>query len=514
MNAEAHSGYYPVTLGNAFRAAAARVPQKTALHFEGQSWTYEELATRIRQVANSIGHFQLKRGDRVALITGNCPEYFEIVIGLADAGIVVATLNPHLTAHELGMILADCQPRLVIATPGICDDVEALGGGYRTLRLGSEYQALIAGAGTADIAYADNDEADTFSISYTSGTTGRPKGVLLSHRSRVLTAVASAGVYRCFGQDDYFLGFSPLFHGAGFAFAVTNLLMGGTLELMPRFDAAVVLERLAHSGATGMFVVPTMMRRLLDAIEALPPGAFRHSLTGIISNATACPQIIKERATQIFGPGLFNESYGSTEGGVVTNIGPADLLRKPGSVGTPFALTEIEIRNSEGRAVGPGEVGQLFSRSPYLFNGYLNRPEDTASTLVDGWVSVGDLAIRDEEGHISIVGRAHDMIISGGVNVIPLEIEDVIAAVPGVVETAVVGIADPEWGETVQAFVVGNAAEDLITSICRAKLAPYKRPKKIHYVSELPRNAAGKVLKTALKQRLRDDLPVLAAGNG
>lgn len=476
-----------LTVGEALRAAARRDPEKVAACLGDAALTYRALEQRTAQVANALSNKGFAPGARVAVIAPTCLEYFELVAGISDAGLIAVTLAPNLTTAELDDILHDSAPDLVIRGT----DLDPRG--LPSIRLGDEYETWIARAADR-FEPADPDEHASFAASYTSGTTGRPKAVLLSHRSRVLTAVAAAAEYGCFGPNDRFLAMTPLHHGAGLAYALANLLLGGTVELMPRFDAKSAMARIGSGEVTGTFVVPTMLQRMLDA------GGGAGRLKSIICNATSCPQPLKERAIEGLGDGLLHESYGATELGIVSNIRPPDLRRKPDSVGRTFPLVEVELRGEDERPVPEGEVGELFCRSPYLFNGYFNLPDETGDTLADGWGSVGDLAARDQDGFIAIVGRKKDMIISGGINVYPSEIEALLARVPGVIEVAAVGLPDSEWGERIHAFVVGEASETAILASAAQALSPHKRPQSVSFLPELPRNASGKVLKRALKE--------------
>lgn len=500
-------GYQPMTIGRGIRSAAARVPERIAIAADTGKLSYRELVQRIARVAN-LGRerFALAPGDRVALIAPNCLEYAELVAGLSDIGAIVATLSPRLTPAELSDIFEDCTPRLIIVhsdctdriDPDWCRDVPML-------VIDHGYEALLARASDTGPRVVV-DETDPFALAYTSGTTGRPKGVLLSHRSRAITFASMAAEYRCFGPDDNFLALAPLCHGAGFVFACAALHFGGTTTLFSSNDPEALLDSIGTRDITGIFMVPTHFARLFDLPQSRLDASRDHGLHTIISNAAALPQRFKEAAIDQFGPGLLHETYGSTEGGIVTNIRPADLLRKPGSVGLPFPQMEIEIRNDDGTIAPAGEAGELFCRGPTLFAGYWNRPSETAETLVDGWVTVGDMAVRDSDGFVSIVDRKKDMIVTGGMNVYPSEVEAVIAHHPDVGEVAVVGTPNREWGESLHAFVVARAgavgdAEAIIAS-CRNRLAGYKVPRAITFIAELPRNPGGKILKSALRERV------------
>ena len=500
-------GYQPMTIGRGIRAAAARGRDKAAIVNGGRRLTYSELVRRMARVANMAReHLGLRAGDRVALVAPNCLEYIELVAGFSDTGVIVATLNPHLTASELRDILADCEPRAAIVHPACAELIdEGAFSGLPVIVLGADYEALLTRA-SERLVTSEAAETDPFALAYTSGTTGQPKGVLLSHRSRAITFMAMAAEYRCFGVDDHFLALAPMCHGAGFVFACAALFFGGTTSLFPAGDPLAILDRLGQRDVTGVFMVPTQFARLFDLADAALDARRAHRLTAIISNAAALPQAMKERAIGQFGPGLLHETYGSTEGGIVTNIRPSELLARPGSVGLPFPGVEVALRLEDGSDASPGEPGELYSCSPTSFSGYWRRPDETDRAIFGNWVTVGDVAVADADGFLTIVDRKKDMIVTGGINVYPREVENVIAALPGVREAAVVGRPDAEWGEKLHAFVVpatGAAIEPArIIAECRAKLAGFKVPRDVSLIDELPRNSGGKVLKSQLRAGL------------
>jgi long-chain acyl-CoA synthetase len=283
------------------------------------------------------------------------------------------------------------------------------------------------------------------------------------------------------------------------------VFFGGYVEVLPKFDPERVLAALGAGEFTGTFMVPThyqtvfgLEKSVLDRYRGTTP-----ALKAIISNASALPQAVKEKIVAYWGEGLLHETYGSTEGGIVTNLRPEDQLTRIQCVGLPFSVNRVRLLGEDGEEVGTDEVGELYSSSPFLFNGYYQRPEDTAACMRDGWVSVGDLARRDEDGYLYIVDRKKDMVISGGLNIYPREIEERLHQHPGVLEAAVIGVPDERWGERLCAFVVPRDAArvdgEALEQFCREAMAAYKVPREYRFIGALPRNASGKVLKKELR---------------
>jgi long-chain acyl-CoA synthetase len=319
-------------------------------------------------------------------------------------------------------------------------------------------------------------EWGTFTIPYTSGTTGRPKGVLVGHRSRILTLFGMAVEYGCFGPDDRFLAIAPMCHGAGMIFSLAPVFFGGHCEVMERFEPEAVIAALKASAITGFFGVPTHFHHIMALEKPLLDRHRAAALRTIISNAAPLAQAMKEKLVSHFGAGLLH-----------------------------FPVTLVEIRREDGALCTPDEVGELFSTSPYLFNGYFRRPKETAEAWREGWVTVGDMARRDAEGHVYIVDRKKDMVISGGVNIYPREIEEVLFQHPEIAEAAVVGVPDEQWGERLKAFVVRRSGAGLsaqaVLDFCEGRISRMKIPKEVVFIDQIPRNASGKVLKTALRAR-------------
>ncbi|MBL8202276.1 MAG: AMP-binding protein [Chromatiales bacterium] len=496
-----------LSLAGGIRAAMHRAPDKLACRHRDRTRTYRELLERIDRVtAGLAAGLGLRPGQHGAIVGKNSIEYLEIVLGASQAGVALATVNPRLSLPEIVAICDDAEARVIFADPESATALRdaALAAKPLIIAIGPELEAWLARATPASQVPLVR-EWDAFTIPYTSGTTGKPKGVLVPHRSRILTLFGMAVEYGCYAPDDRFLAIAPMCHGAGMIFSLAPVFFGGYAEIMDRFDPEEVLERLGGQHITGFFGVPTHFHALLAASAPALAGSRNAPLKAVISNAAALPQAMKERLVAHFGPGLLHETYGSTEAGIVANLRPPDQLRKLQCVGQPFPCTEVEVRRQDGTLCGPDEVGELFSRSPYLFNGYWGRPQETAESFRDGWVTVGDLARRDGEGYLYIVDRLKDMVISGGVNIYPREVEEVIVQHPGVVEAAVIGIPDEKWGEALKAFVVPRAGADVgadeLLAFLASRIARMKLPKQVEFIGQIPRNANGKVLKTALRAR-------------
>lgn len=498
--------YRKLLLSGGLHASAARSPGKPAIICDQATRTYGELADRVRRIAGGARALGLAKGARAAVLAPNCIEYPEIVVGLADAGVVVATLNARSTAHELVAACDDCGAKAIFVHESLAGLVDL--SRFSTLEhvvvLGPEYEAWLARA-TPEGPLAALEDTDPFTLVYSSGTTGQPKGIVISHRSRALTFHAMAMEYGCYGPDDLQLGIAPLAHGAGFAFTMASLYFGGTVEILPKFDPALVVEKLATQHFTGVFMVPTHFQSIfgLEAAALERHRGRAGALRTIMSNAAALPQAVKKQIIGYWGEGKLHETYGSTEGGIVSNLRPQHQLAKVQCVGPAFALNIVKLLGDDGHEVPRGEVGELFSTSPYVFNRYWGQPEETDRALRDGWVSAGDLARQDDDGFLYIVDRKKDVVITGGINVYPREVEEWLHRHPAVLEAAVIGVPDEHWGEALRAFVVLRSnmnanAEDLARH-CRETLAGYKVPKDVRFIAQLPRNAGGKVLKRTLR---------------
>jgi len=364
-----------------------------------------------------------------------------------------------------------------------------------------DYEHELAIASSVD-PYLDLSELDSFGIFYTSGTTGRPKGVEISHRSRCLTFLAAAAEYG-WGPRTRSLAVAPLYLGGGFTLGYGALYAGSSLVILRSFDPERFLYLVDSSQTHSTFLVPThahMIRSLGErTLERFPI----KSLKTLMFNAAPLPVELKTWVLERWPSIDVHEFYGSTEASIVANLRPADQRRKLGSVGPPWQLTEVSILDNQRQPVLPGEVGELFSRSPYLMSGYWTDSEATAAaTTAEGFFSAGDLARADDESYLYIVGRIKDMIITGGTNVYPIQVEEVLRDHPSVMDVAVAGVPSQKWGEEVAAFVVLRAGQNMdeegLRRHCRVRLATYEVPKRFVSVATLPRNSNGKVLRRQL----------------
>ena len=325
---------------------------------------------------------------------------------------------------------------------------------------------------------------------------------MLSHRGRVLACYAMASEHGTYGPDDRAVATTPMFHGAGFLMALVPIFFGGSVEIMPKFDIERLMSTIERTRATSTYMVPTHFAALFSG-DPKARSYDTSSLKALISGTAPLAQSMKSKFIDHFGGGVLFERYGTTETNIVTALRPADQLRKIACVGQCLPGTYIQIWNDNGDVAGIDTVGELAVASPYCFARYHNLPQATEKARRGDWFITGDLAKIDNEGYLYIVDRKNDMIITGGENVYPREVEELLLSHPSVAECAVVGKPDAYWGEAIQAFVVAKpglaiTAPDL-TAFCRASLAPYKVPKGVHFVDALPRNSMGKILRRNLR---------------
>ena len=484
-------------------------PTKAAVILGDRSVDFAMLNQRANRAANVFQSLDCARGDRIATMSFNSIEGFEIANGLRRAGMVVVPVNYRLRGQEVAYVLNDSGAKVVVAGPDHVDVVTSavpdVNGDLQYVALGSRlrggwlsYQALMDRA-SDQRPDASIEDALAASMIYTSGTTGNPKGAWRPDGVSIENVLQVISLFEL-SQSDVHLMCGPGYHSGVAFFSALHQVLGATIVVQPRFDADDALDLIERHGVSTTFIAPTLLQRLIDAQHLRPRNV--SSLRALILGAAPCPYALKVRAEALFGKVLW-EFYGATETGINTVLRPEDQLRKPGSCGTAVPGQEIRLVGSGGEEVPAGEPGELMVRNSWLAE-YYRRPDATGKSLHDGFFSVGDVAYRDAEGYYFICDRSIDMIISGGVNIYPAEIEAVLHAHPSVMDAAVIGVPDEQWGEAVKAVVQlragASATADELIAFSARHVASYKKPRSIDFVAELPRDAAGKLLKRSIRE--------------
>lgn len=483
--------------------------------------TYAELDDRCNQLANAFVAAGIEKGERVALLLMNSSEFMESFFALAKIGAVVVPLNWRLVADELEFILKDSgAKRLIFDDDFITTVTELQSRGEKTdiqqwlqVARPNEVAAFAEDyRGFRDAQPANEPEVtaandDMLYIMYTSGTTGLPKGVVHTHHTSIwglMTIAATATYY----SPERYMATLPMFHVGALTPLAVNVYKGVTSIVMRSFDPAAVWQVVEREKVTSGLFVPAMLNFMLQVpdFERFDRSSLRWIMTGAAPVPPALATIYSDMGIELL------QVYGLTE-----SCGPACLmdaknsLLRPESTGKAFFHTDVKVVNESGETCAPGEAGEVLVRGEHIMKEYWNRPEATAETLIDGWLHTGDVATMDEEGFVSIQDRMKDMIISGGENVYPAEIEAVLSGHPGIVEAAVIGQQSERWGESPLAIVVkGDEAltTDDVLGYCQGKLARFKQPQIVEFVSQIPRNPSGKILKRVLREQFPSSAPV------
>jgi malonyl-CoA/methylmalonyl-CoA synthetase len=467
---------------------------------------YDELAQASARIANALVHAGCRRGDRVAVQADKHWHVIALYLACLRAGLVYLPLNTAYQRAELAYFFEDAKPRVIACRPETLGLVETLAQGATVLTIDAQGGDLVdrARAEPAEFATVDSQPDDLAAILYTSGTTGRSKGASLTHRNLASNALALVEEWG-FTRGDVLMHALPIYHVHGLFVAVHCVLLSGARMLwLPKFDAAEVIELL--SSATVMMGVPTFYTRLL-AEPAFTRDACRNVRLFVSGSAPLLAETFEAFRART-GQAIL-ERYGMTETGMITS-NPLDGVRASGTVGRPLPGISVRIVDEGGKTCAPGVIGSVQVRGPNVFAGYWLMPEKTCEEFTDdGWFRTGDVgewvAEGEAKGYLRLVGRAKDLIISGGLNVYPKEIEERIDALPGVVESAVIGVPDPDFGEAVTAVVVAKPGHTIeakeVTRALKGEIASFKIPKHVHVVDALPRNAMGKVQKNVLRER-------------
>jgi long-chain acyl-CoA synthetase len=488
---------------------AEQHPDRPAIILDDFRLTYEELEHSVRQLAGWLRSQGVGPGDRVALMLPNVPSFPVIYYATLRLGAVVLPMNPLFRRRETQFYLEDSGARLIAAMPG--DEVRAAAEatGTQVMQIGPDgLSSYVHGADTAPVTdIVERSGDDTAVILYTSGTTGRPKGAELTHDNLRSNLLATTETLLHLQDSDVVMGCLPLFHVFGMTCGLnTAVATGAALTMIPRFDPAKALEVMARDRVTVFEGVPTMYGAMLAAAGAAWSLPDLSALRLAVSGGSSLPLEIMRRFEETFGAAIL-EGYGLSETSPVASFNHPDRERKAGSIGTPIRGVEMKLVSPEGDDVAPDDterIGEICIRGENIMKGYWQQPDATAA-VVDGqgWFRSGDLARRDEDGYYYIVDRKKDMIIRGGLNVYPREIEELLYEHPAVAEAAVIGVPHPELGEEVAAYVVlkpdATASEDELVEHVRSQVAPYKYPRTVTLIQELPKGATGKILKRELR---------------
>jgi acyl-CoA synthetase (AMP-forming)/AMP-acid ligase II len=505
-------------IGETLTRRTRRMPNREALveTDSGRRFTYGDINARTNRLANGLSDMGVVAGDRIAILLMNCSEFVETFFAVAKLGATLVPLNWRLTSDELEFILKDSGSTTLVFGPEFSDQVvEIKSRGYKTdltryVQLGgaqvdfaTDFTALTANHPETEPEIEGGND-DLLFIMYTSGTTGLPKGVMHSHNT-VFAAITNMMATNETGIDETTLLSLPLFHVGALTPAFQSIYSAARLVITRSFDPLKSWEIIQQEKATNTLLVPAMLQAMKAVFD--PAKHDPSSMRSMVSGAAPVPVSMIEDFAKM---GIsINQVYGMTE-----TCGPGclilgeDAAARPGSTGKGYFYTDIRITDPEGNECPPGVSGEVCMRAPNNMVGYWNRPEATAETLIDGWLHSGDVGVADADGFVTIVERLKDMLISGGENVYPAEIENVLHTHAGVADVAVIGIPSAKWGESAMAVVVktpgSEVTEDELIALTKAKLAGFKCIRAVRFTDIIPRNASGKILKRALRERYAD----------
>jgi acyl-CoA synthetase (AMP-forming)/AMP-acid ligase II len=511
-----------MNIGTLLTKTARAFPEKPAIVHGSKKLTYAQLNARANRLANALKHHGLRQGDTVALLQHNYPQMLESLFACFKAGYGAVPINWRLHPNEFSFIIDHSQAKAVILSPEFNEAIihirERIPNARHLITLSDaageliDYEDLIFKGSDrfSDVRVHPDDLAWLF---YTSGTTGMPKGAMLTHRNLLaMTMNFYADICPGFGPDDVILHAAPLSHGSGL-YALPNVGKGATNIILASkyFDPELIFESIQKYRVTNMFAAPTMIKLMVDSFDA---ARFDHASMKAL-NYGGAPMLVEDlkQAMTTLGPCLV-QLYGQGESPMTITYlphrdhildGSAAQMKRLASAGIPRTDVEVKIFDADDRELPHGETGEIVTRSDLVMKGYWRDPEATAETLRNGWLHTGDVGHMDEKGYLFIMDRSKDMIISGGENIYPREIEEVLVQHPAVREVAVIGVPDPKWGEAIKAVVSlvpgrSAAAEDLI-AFCRNHIASYKKPQSVAFVDDLPKNNYGKILKRELRSK-------------
>lgn len=506
-----------LSLNQALSRAVQQRPRHVATVCGPRRRSYGELGSRVARLAGAWCSLGVRPGDRVGILALNSDHFLECTLACWWIGAVLNPVNTRWNASEVGYCLADCDTTVLVidaAHVAMIGDIRQACPALRHVVLADagpappgvlSHEALVAeGPATVDVRCGDDHLAGIF---YTGGTTGRPKGAMLTHRN---LAISALGFLACGHEvgEDIALHVAPLFHMAGMSVLINSMITAGRHVFLPTFDPESLLSTIAAERVTHLILVPTMLHRLLDH-----PGRDRHDLSSLRRvqyAASPMTPTLLERALAAFPGVVFVHAYGMTElaphATLLTDVRRVHASGPPGaslSAGRPLPHVEVRIVDADDREVDRGAVGEIVVRGPHVMQGYWRREQETAQALRGGWMHTGDAGRMDEDGLLHLVDRLKDMVITGGENVFPVEVENALSRHPAVATCAVIGVPSEAWGESVHAVVVLRPGFDVdaeaLIDHCRQCLAHYKCPRSVEFVAALPLSGSGKVLKTQLR---------------
>jgi len=503
--------------------ASAICPERDCIVFEGKRWTYAQVNERVNKLGNALAKLGIEKGDRIGILHVNCNQYIESYFATARLGAIFVPLNFRAKAEELAFMINHAEiktlfvgSRYLDMINGMLTQLPSMKGCISIDRESDlSYEYLINSSSLNEQICEIGDEDITILI-YTAGTTGRPKGVPLRHNAFVTYVLDNVDPASPDIEERNLLTV-PLYHVAGIQAMLAAIYGGRTLVLMRQFEVKEWMDTIQREKATRAMLVPTMLKRVID-----DPDFSKYDLSSlkvVTYGAAPMPFEVINRAIKVMPWVKFINAFGQTEtASTITTLGPEDhiiegteeeqekkLKRLTSSIGRPLPDVEVKIMDGEGKALPPLEVGEILARGPRIMTGYWRDEQKTSQVITpDGWLRTGDMGWMDEDGYIYLAGRTDDMIIRGGENISPEEVENVLHSHPKVEEAAIIGVPDPEWGQEPRAVVVLKKGEmakpEEIIEFCRSRLAGFKRPRSVVFVSSLPRNPMGKVLRKNLRE--------------
>ena len=498
-----------LVVGSVPKYYAQLEPNKIALYDGKKSITYGNLNNQVDILASALISLGVKSGDIVCAYLPNCIEYVLVVLSVARAGAIFSPINPRYKSVEISEILQQSKPNIIFTNVEQAKNINEVLSRWAINKpvvieidgQDTDGNISLEKLLTADkIKIPDCSESQFFSLMFTSGTTGKAKGALATHKARMIWVLNAAIQYGLNSQDVY-LGTMPQVHSAGLTFTLMHLYVGATVRIMPHFDADEFIKIVEAEGITSSLTVPTILTMLVEQLEKNKQDLTATKLKRVVTCGSPLPVNTKKRVLDKISKQLF-DYYGSTESNSMSVLRPEDQLRKPESVGQAFRGVRLKIMNIDGVECSVGEVGEVWCINPSVMTEYLNQPKETMEAFTDRWYHTGDYGFLDEEGYLHLAGRLNDVIISGGVNIYPAEIEQVLMSHPNILDAAVVGVDDPKWGQAVKAYLVTrghvNIAIGEIQAFCEKQVAAYKKPRYVEFREFLPKNAGGKTVKAEL----------------